>query len=387
MSPSRALWWLVLLCGAAGCGETGPATVRIFGLDPATGRYGSFNARLDTLQDAAQMRGGTVRFIGGTTVKGDFLESVKDPKSENILQANGGGAVKCSFTERDGVLHADDYDSLNMASSYWALERSRALFVDLGVDPGALEPIATYYHPRIELLTKLVPTYFLLADNAAYAPTFDGFMILPHVVLDAVPFSTNLGVMAHEYSHKVYNRLVERGQRVPSWLRNDWTERATNQLRGLDEGVADMFGHLITGDPDFIQPSEGAGVNLDRDMSRVREDNALLVDEWLALPDAKGEVREFRQHLLGAHVAGALWQFGEEIGDHRGVAVALLQAQRLMAEEMAQEPRYDFSVLGFFDKVAAQFDGPERQSLCAVLKARFPVLIKVDVQHALVNCP
>lgn len=371
-------------------GESGPATVRIFGLNPETRTYGLFDARLD-VADLGEMRGEAVRFRGGATIKGDALAANSDPKSENILQARGGGPVRCAFHERDGVLHADDYDSLNMASSYWALEQSRNLFIELGVERERLNTIDAYYHPRIEMLTKVVPTYFLFVDNAAYGGTFDGFMILPHVAMDAVPFSANPGVMAHEYAHKVMNVLVERSQRVAAWLRNDWELRAANQLRGVDEGLADMYGHLLTGDPNFMQPSvEGLGIDLDRDMRTVRVDDADLVDEWLGLTDPDPLLgNPFRQHVLGAHVAGALWQFGANIGDHRRVAIALLDVQREIGDEISASGNspYDFSVLGFFDKVAARFTDAERQRFCSVVRQRFPTLIAVDTAHAMGNCP
>ena len=380
---------VVLLC-ACGGEDSGPATVRIFGLDPASGTYGEFDARLDTLHDVTQMRGDAVTFRGGATIKADALAQSSDPKSADVLQARGGGPVDCQFTEVGGVLHAQDYDSLNMASSYWALEQARALFVDLGVDAGGLNPISAYYHPRLELGTKLVPTFFALTDNAAYAPTFDGFMIVPHVLMDSVPFSMNLGVMAHEYAHKVYNRLVERDARVPAWLRNDWESRAANQLRGVDEGVADMFAHLLTGDPNFIARSTG-DLDVDRDMRKARRDDDDMVDAWLAVPDAEGNVPAFLPHELGAHVAGALYELGEALGGdeaaHRRVAVALLGAQRRVAEGVATVPQYDFSTLGFFDFVNEQLAPSEQAAFCRIVEARFPTLWARDTDHAMETCP
>ena len=381
---------LLLLSVASGCGDSGPSTVRIFGFNPETKRYGLFDARLN-VESVGEMRGEAVRFVGGATIKGDALAASSDPKSENILQARGGSDVRCSFHERDGVLHADDYDSLNMASSYWALEQSRNLFLDLGVERDRLNTINAYYHPRIEMLTKVAPTYFLFVDNAAYGGTFDGFMILPHVAMNAVPFSTNLGVMAHEYSHKVMNVLVERSQRVAAWLRNDWAQASANQLRGVDEGLADMYGHLLTGDPNFMQPSvEGLEGLIDRDLRAVRVDDRDLVEEWLALGEEDPLLgNTFRQHVLCAHVAAALWRFGADLGDHRRVAEALIAVQRELGDEIAAAGTrpYDFSVLGFFDKVAARFTDSERQAFCSIVGARFPTLIATDTAHRMGNCP
>ncbi len=364
------------------CADSGPATVRIFGLNPATGQYGFFDARLESLHDVTEMRGDTVVFRGNSTVVGDALVAVTDPKSSEVLRAEGGEAPACSFTVVDGVLHADDYDSLNMASSYWALEQSRKLFIDLGVPASDLNALNGYYHPRIQFFTKVIPTFWYMTDNAAYAPTFDGFLIVPHLLIQgAPPFSANLGVMAHEYSHKVFNRIIERGANMPAWQIHEWQMPAVNQFRGLDEGIADVFGYLATRDPNFIRPSMGDQADLfDRDLAKARVMTAQDVDDLLTNAS-------YDTHLFGAFFAAAMWRFGEDLKDHRRVATSILEVEREVADAIAVTPNYDFSAMGFFDRLLAQFEGNERQALCGILRERFAELIKADTTHPLAGCP
>ena len=241
------------------------------------------------------------------------------------------------------------------------------------------------------MLTKLIPTFWFMTDNAAYAPGFDGFLIVPHLVIDgAPPFSANLGVMAHEYAHKVFNRIVERGANIPAWQEHDWDPPAANQFRGLDEGLADVFGYLATLDPDFIGPSLGEQAHLvDRDMTRVRimeEEDVVKVLTGVA-PGEEDPIASYDPHELGAFVAAAMWSFGEAIGDHRRVGVAILTVQRDLAEAIAAQPKYDFSAIEFFDRLTGKFEGQERQILCEKVKERFQLLVEADFHHSLTRCP
>ncbi|MBX5483994.1 MAG: hypothetical protein IRZ16_19390 [Myxococcaceae bacterium] len=372
---------------AAGCGESGPVTVHLFAFDRATGTYGERDVRLDDLDDLTQMRGASVEFVGGATLVTDLLEASADPTGDQILRAEGGGPVSCSFTERDGVFHADDYESLDMASSYFALWQARELFVDLGVDPAQLGTIRAYYHPRIEFLTRLVPTFWNLTDNAAYAPSFDGFLIVPHVAIAGTPFSTNLGIMTHEYGHRVFNRLVDHGSTVPVSVKKGWSEIAQRQIRAVDEGLADVFGHLITGQSDFIRPSLGDDdFGIDRDMSVRRVMSEAAVTDLLT-PPADGSLEVYDAHLLGAVVAAALWRLGEDLGDHRRVALAVLDAERDLGDAIAQTPKYDFSTLELLGRIASKFDGEDRTTACAIFRDRFAALIAADTTHSMGACP
>jgi hypothetical protein len=388
-------WLVLLLVGAAAqvaCGPPpGPQVVRVFGQNPEGRRYELFDARLETLEDLAELRGRTVRMRGGTTIVADALVAVADPKSADVLRAEGGGPVAAAFSLRDGVYHAQDFDSLNQASAYWALERSRRVFVALGVPDEALEPLSAYYHPRFQAFTKLLPTFWLLTDNAAYAPTFDGFLIVPHLVVQGIPFSTNLGIMAHEYGHKVLHRLVERDAAVPAWRRTDWPASRANQYRGMDEGLSDYFGALASSDANFMAASlhDLPEIAAERDMRVARvlteaQANALLSD---ATEDASGNPIVVDPHDLGATFAAALWELGERLGDPARLGRELVALEVQLGELLAQDPRYDFSLLGVADLLALRLTGAERDTWCELVHARFGELLRLDLTHPVAACP
>lgn len=390
MSTFRPLLQAALACVLflTACADTGPVSIRIFGQNPATRTYGEFDAPLATVTDAVTMRGDTVQFVGNATLVADVVAGATDPKGNRTLRAEGGAPPSCSFYEKDGVLHAEDYDSLNMASSYWALEQSRNAFLDLGMQPQELNALRAFYHPRIQLATKVVPTFWYLTDNAAYAPPFDGFLIVPHIALQGIPFTANLGVMAHEYSHKVYNRLVEKGSPVQAWLKHDWSPSAQKQVRGVDEGLADIFGFWVSQDPNYfaasVSPAEYPG--LDRDLSVERIMPADYAQMLLDVSE-EGSGTGYDPHELGAYVASALWQIGEDLQDHRRIAVEVLQVERELGEAIAQTPTYDFSTLEVLSRLASKFTASERDQVCAIFKKRFEALIAADTAHPLEACP
>ena len=100
-------------------------------------------------------------------------------------------------------------------------------------------------------------------DNAFFFSLVNGFLILPFDVLQQVPLSINLGVLGHEYTHRVFNYRVFDNALFPPVLLN-WSSGfaetpGLNLLKSLDEGLADTFGtgvtcaaDLSTCNPEFI---------------------------------------------------------------------------------------------------------------------------------------
>jgi hypothetical protein len=380
---------MVALIGAGCSKDSGPVTVHIYSLNPASQKYEYFDAYLSTLDDVTQMRGQVVAMKGGATLVADAL--ISDPKDPRAFSAQGGSAPDCSFVQKNGVLYPRDFDSGAMAAAYFELERARAFYVSLGVDTNALNTLSAYYNPNLQIFTTLVPTFWYMTDNEAYVPSNDGFLIVPHLLLQDLPFSNNQGVLTHEYGHKVHNHYVDHNSRTPHWLEDGWTTAASNQFRSEDEGLADVFGGTLTQDPNFIAPSVASQPNLiDRDMSKVRIMSQSDVNLALGLgaTDAKGNSLSFDPHQTGAFVAATMWQLGVDLNDHQKVAKAILANEQVMGEAIVNSPKpFDYSLTVFWNHFAQQFQGSDHDDLCNLLKARFAVLIATDTKHPLTACP
>jgi hypothetical protein len=350
----------VLLCSCS-TRDSGPATVRVFGLDPRTNSYGYFDARLETLDDLGEMRGAAARLVGGATLV----------QTGGVDGVRGGSSPSCWFVESNGVQLPTDFDSLAMASAYHGLERARAFFSGLGAPPEALTAVEVLYSPRFDAGLGLIPQFWEFTDNAAYVSSYDGFLLVPHVLIQGVPFFTNQGVLAHEYGHRVFQALVLAGTDDPL-IDN-------GALQGLNEGLSDVFGGTITADPDYIAPSMGdatiAREVIDRDMSVPR----VYTDADANLTDP---------HELGAYVAALLWQQGTDLGDRGLVAQAVIEAERRMGNALRATPlTREFSLLDFFAHYGAALPDDARPGFCTLLHARFAALLDGDPSLSGGICP
>lgn len=109
----------------------------------------------------------------------------------------------------------------------------------------------------------------------------------------------NAGVVAHELSHGVKQRLVqtERGALVYA----DWPTAAVDSYRSDDEGLADFFAAVATQDPNFIGPSIPER-DLDRHVSRTRYFTVELADDI-----EKKSINDYDPYPLGSALAAWLW--------------------------------------------------------------------------------
>lgn len=154
-------------------------------------------------------------------------------------------------------------------------------------------------------------------NNAAYYPGFDTLVIFPFSQ-EGIPLSLNGGVLAHEYFHAIfYSRYQEKVLKVfpeiiaqetqgshfcsdetafvpqkffdLNQINKDLPNPCDNEglsevklsrfaLRGLNEGLADVWGWLYTGDTDFMRHSFGKkeiARKLDGDYLHLLDDEEL----------------------------------------------------------------------------------------------------------------
>jgi hypothetical protein len=346
--------------------ESGPVTIRIFNRDPATGRYGQFDATFPTLADAHTLRGALGAVKTGTT----WL------RGGSSIQVVGGEPPLCAYHVRDGVWIPEDLETASMASTYWGLDQARSYFLRLGVGEAELTPMDIDYHPRVEFVFPNVPTFWMYTDNAGYAPTLDAFQIIPHVYFKPeVPFFLNQGVLTHEYGHRVFALLAENGARagVPS----SWSDSSKLQYASLNEGLSDFFAGMMTGNPSFISDSVPMEA---RDMSVARVMEAADVRELFAA----GE--DVDSHVMGVFVASALWQLAENVGDRERVARAVIAAERSMGARRAADPSQPFSLAEWFDLLIPHFSAEDQAAFCPLVKERFARLFEL-ADHPLTACP
>lgn len=368
---------LVAVLALPGCQapDSGPVTIRIFNRDPATGKYGLFDAPFPTLTDANTLRGA----LGAVRTHSTWRLSVADPAG---FEVEGSKPPLCSYHVRDGVWIPADDETAAMASTYWGLDQARSFFIQMGVNEAALTPMDIHYYPRVEISFPNVPTFWMFTDNAGYVPGLDAFQIIPHAYFKPdVPFFMNQGVLTHEYGHRVFGILAENGSR--DVLHGDWSKSSRLQQDSLNEGLSDFFAGVMTGEPDSLAdslPLEG------RDMSAVRVMEDSDVGMLLTAKTPEGE-EDVDPHAMGAFVAAALWQLGEDVGDRERVARAVLDTERAMGAASAVAPTSEFNLVEWFDLFTTHLSADDQAAFCPLLKERFNPLFEADTAHPLTACP
>lgn len=207
--------------------------------------------------------------------------------------------VDLQLVESDGAYAAGDYDALLALSAAHHLFVARRHFDDVGLasisPPFPVRRVVLFPY-REQTGATAVP----LEDNAFFMAALGGFAILRENVLDAQPLATNLGVLAHEFSHAVFSHLVGRMEEGPA---------IELLFRGLNEGLADVHGAAASNDPAFVQRSAPhLGTSRDPRGVRVYDPNANALALQAGDP-----------YWYGAVVSSTFWDYRRRLIGERAV--------------------------------------------------------------------
>jgi len=326
-SSTRSLLLAALLLGcglAAACGpsEVGDArTFLIYDHSPDSGDYELFERDIETLQHVGRAEGELARLRAGGQIQTNSSSRDSESDIADSIRITDDSEPRLDYSVRDDdTVVAWDFDSTIMLTLYHHIERANEYFQALGVDESRMGKVPVYYDVRLQVFIPID----LLTDNAAYAFTLDAFLIPPRLLFKDVPLAANRGVIVHEYSHLVFNRIVHDDARAPTYLAEDWPEPAINRMRSIDEGVADIFAGLQTDDPNFIGPSISEELfDIDRDLSKERhydEDlkNAVETKTSSGGGPLSGE-EQYNPYKLGSVIASTVWtvRSATDISDDR----------------------------------------------------------------------
>jgi hypothetical protein len=283
-SPAR-LWAAAVLATGVACAPSPEAPVQVMALVRSGGSAGSYQptqVSLRTVGDPVSLTGSVAQLIGGARIDVDPADpllrlnggNLNEEQIARVFVKDSGRDPRTSYVEKDGVLWPADFHSWNLVTTYYNFEQAFEHFQAVGVPAAVLGVVKVYYFPEF-ILRELGPRP--LNDNALYFSPVQAFMILPFDQLQATPLSINQGIVAHEYSHLVWNRLVFGNQAFPTVL-GRWSGTSqvnVNILKSLDEGLADFHAFAASCrsafgcDTRFMQASFNAAQTDARDISRL----------------------------------------------------------------------------------------------------------------------
>ncbi len=354
----RNVTWLACftLLGCGGVDAVGAVEARVIAPLP-DGGYGYTTRRIHDVVSVAHLRSAHV----------DFRASSGLEQGLSGTHLERGQPFDLAFHLEDAVAVADDDRSLDALSAFANLNACADLFARLGAASGP--PMDVLFHPRMDS-ALLGDLRMSLIDNAAYAGSYDAFIIIPSFVLRAVPLEENLGVMCHEFGHSImaHQAFGAGDGDLASKLQTN------HAFLAMEEGVADLFGYAATGDPNFIAPSVSqAGVREGRDLSQPL---TYTKDEYSALwntPDV-----DFDPHHSGSYLARAVYEALPREPDGRistetrwAMATALIHA-------IDSHPFNDRdSMARFANAYLKQLGDADRPHACEVLKLRLEPLTHI----------
>lgn len=360
---------ILRFCGAlataavmAGCTDaSGPIDVFVVTFDPASHDFGLKAERVETIDSVAKCKGSTTELI---------KEPVVRITDDGDVSFEGGAAPSILFTESEGTVIPEDWDSLTLLSYYHHLERAVTYFRDtLGfTETDAMVPLPSYYRLEFGIDQNVVGA----TDNAAYAPTAHSFLLFDSFFFQELPLAMNDGVVTHELAHALFHRVMNGDERFPIEYRELWGPGPVAHLGSLHEGQADVFAGMMLDDPNFFRFSLPTDL-VDRDMSVER---TLSEGQLFNLDQGGAEV-----HEIGAVIASAIWAFSETAGRQR-TAELTLQAE----QDMVSELNGSFQIGDFLDAFATAGTPAETTAACSLFCDRFLVM-KDRIPACTATCP
>lgn len=347
LRPLLARSWLSFasFLVATGCAPQTKSPAQVMAL--IFGNQGAYEVRqveLKTVTDIVSLDGPILNLLGGARI-------VVDP-ADPLLQSNGGnlsdeqlGEIfvkskgmppRASYVEKDRVLWPTDFHTWNMVTTVYNFEKAFDYFQTLydGKPTDELLGSKVYYFPTFILLEAGNNP---MQDNALFFSPVQGFAVLPFDKLQQTPLSINLGVVGHEFSHRVFNRKVYEGRAIPDPLQK-WlgigssSTPAVNLLKAIDEGLADFHAQGINCNTEFgcntrwLSHSVSESVTDTRDIAQKNKCMTLELRNALATLPASQFTGQGLEYKLGTVLAASLYQAGEKTRKMQVLQKAVVRA-------------------------------------------------------------
>lgn len=337
-TPPALLTVAMVAALSPACGPAASSPVRIMALVPTTrGVFEPKEVALNTLTDVPALKGSVAKLVGGAHITVKFDDpAVQGATSEDAFTKafvrSQGSAPRANLLERGGVLWPTDFHSWNMVTAYFSFEKANEYFLAQNVASSDLPQATVYYFVDLEIPSLKKDA---LTDNAIYFSPIQSFLMLPFKEYQQIPLAMNPGVIAHEYSHRVFNKKVYAGRPLPEPI-NRWSQVSPapglNVLKALDEGLADFHAVnatclLPTGcNPRFLADSVNDAEAAARDLSRPNLCMTQGLRTSLETADSVSFDSAGLQYQVGTLFASALYLAAERTGQRQAMSRAVLAA-------------------------------------------------------------
>jgi hypothetical protein len=350
--------------------------MRLLVYDQEQDSYSFKEVELTTLNNVQTLEGEATKLKGGASMTINY-------ETGYLKWHSLGTSVAFSAIEGEGgVLIPEDYHSLAMASTYYNFELSRLFFLELGIPEAMLDRLTTYYWANITFVEetgeKLNET-----DNAFFINIpgdMRAFFIMPFSIFQWIPMPLNSGIITHEYTHMVFDRLFPESS-------TNLSDSGNNFLLAINEGTADYMAVARTGDPDFMEHSVAyntfktescsglQGIELVRNASDL-----IVYTSELEFEALNRDYMEFVacRYEIGAFWSAMMYEIARKL-DSSGASIPDKQFRALVAKwllgsllDLSKTIEHDFDIVDAVNLFVARIKGPsDRKTACSVIEKRF----------------
>lgn len=358
--------------------------MRLLVYDKTIDSYALEDVEVETLKDVSTLSGDATVIEAGLSLKLNYDRGNLDWQSES-------NPVAFSSVKKDGVLIPSTFDSLAMASIYYHMELSYLFYKDdIELPNSLLKRLPTYYNPEIVIVES--GDRYTMTDNAFYmkiSRSDRGFFIVPFEMFQWIPIALNTGIITHEFSHYVFDKLLQ--DNLP-----ELNDKSMNFLRSYNEAFADYMAVARTEDPDFMAPSIPPGLfvtpdcNALKNMELTRNIADPIEVEYSEEMDDSARVisatAAYCPYQIGLQLAGMFYQMAVELDKEAGTWDGLQPTQASMihiGKRLVQSmdglshtisTNLDFELWEMFTNlVESSEDETETSAICGVITDRYAI--------------
>lgn len=331
--------------------------------------------RVNTLASLRHLQGTAGNVSAGGTARvtkaalADAAATVATLQGKFITQPPG--EVDLTWSILNDIVYPENFDSLELLSSYYNLEKARKQLADWAPKDFTLLAKPVIAHSTLLDDNGLSP----MGDGEIYYPPLAGFYLPAATPKAQVPAALNLGAVAHALGHEAFAELVWGGKPVAAPELGaakdpDWNT-ARHVTRSMTEGIADYLGVAVSEDSRWFDHSLQQTAD-SRALDRVRCGDPSMLE---ALP-ASDDSAPYDPYPLGTVLAGALWEATNLTDSNvqtmaKGV-LGVFSALKDRSAALAAPGQLTLAVV--LDTIVTTADDTVKPNLCGLFFNRFAAL-------------
>lgn len=342
----------VISCGKKSI-PAGPIEAYI--LHSSQGSYELGTVRIETLEQAEHLKGHMVE-IKGSAVVGltDEINGVVYSEDPDRIYSEAGKKIQLDYKIENDIVYPLDYKSMSLLAMYYNFETTFDFWenqFDLSSEDFGYTTIQN--DPVLSASSGSNQVEATFRTNAAFIGGVRDLWFFRESEFEKVPFKINKAVMAHEFFHSVFDLYFYQKSVL------DRSDNSKNVLRSINEGLADYFAFVVTGNPKEI------GLSSD-----------ILADQRDLPVDLDVATANFgcgsNPYCYGSILASALYEIVNQLAvDRIDLGIKVLSAVKaLRADWMTISNIENFTMSHLLNRLLEQ-EGVNRDDYCPILELRF----------------